>query len=90
MRAASIHRRPMEVSDEQGVFYLHGALGAGQSRRGAGVETANGDDLQGASRDNICLQVSDELLCICFATRWPSRKAVRRLVLEVKLKRWRY
>ena len=34
MRAASIHLRPMEVSDRQGVFYLHGALGAGQSRRG--------------------------------------------------------
>ena len=37
----------------KGVFYLHGALGAGQSRRGARVETASGDDLRGASRDNI-------------------------------------
>ena len=53
MRAASIHLRPMEVSDEQGVLYLHGALGAGQSRRGARVETASGDDLRGAGRDNI-------------------------------------
>ena len=53
MRAASIHLQPVEVSDEQGVFYLHGALGVGQSRRGAGVETASGDDLQGAGRDSI-------------------------------------
>ena len=53
MRAASIHLRPMEVSNEQGVFYLYGALGAGQSRRGAGVETASGDDLRGAGGDNI-------------------------------------
>ena len=53
MRAASIHLRLVEVSDEQGVFYLHGALGAGQSRRGAGVETASGDDLRGADGDNI-------------------------------------
>ena len=34
--------------------------------------------------------MSDELLRICFATRSPSGKAVGRLVLEVKLKRWRY
>ena len=53
MRAASIHLGHMEASDEQGVFYLHSALGAGQSRRGAGVETASGDDLQGAGGDNI-------------------------------------
>ena len=53
MRAASIHLRPVEVNDEQGVFYLHGALGAGQSRRRAGVETASGDDLRGAGGDNI-------------------------------------
>ena len=53
MRAASIHLRPMEVSNKQGVFYLHGTLGAGQSRRGAGVETASGDDLRGAGGDNI-------------------------------------
>ena len=53
MRAASIHLRLVEVSDKQGVFYLHGALGAGQSRQGAGVETASGDDLRGAGRDNI-------------------------------------
>ena len=52
-RAASIHLRLVEVSDEQGVLYLHGALGAGQSRRGDGVETASGDDLRGAGRDNI-------------------------------------
>ena len=43
----------MEVSDNQGVFYLHGALGAGQSRLGARVEMASGDDLRGASGDNI-------------------------------------
>ena len=53
MRAASIHLRLVEVSDEQRVFYLHGALGAGQSRLGAGVETASGDDLRGAGGDNI-------------------------------------
>ena len=53
-RAASIHLRPVEVSNEQGVFYLHGALGAGQSRRGPGVETASGDNLRGAGRDSIC------------------------------------
>ena len=35
-------------------FNLHGALGAGQSRRGAGVETASGGDLQGAGGDSIC------------------------------------
>ena len=35
MRVASIHLRPVEVSDEHGVFYLQGALGVGQSRRGA-------------------------------------------------------
>ena len=35
-RAASIHLRPVEVSDEQGVFYLHGALGA--DRVGGGLE----------------------------------------------------
>ena len=49
----SIHLRPVEVNDKQGVFYLHGALGAGQNRRGAEVETASGDDLQGASGENI-------------------------------------
>ena len=49
----SIHLRLVEVSDEQGVFYLHGALGAGQSMRGAEVETASGDDLRGAGGDNI-------------------------------------
>ena len=43
--AASIHLRPMEVSDKQGVFYLHSALGVGQSRQGARVETASADDL---------------------------------------------
>ena len=53
MCAASIHLRPLEVSDEQGVLYLHGALGAGKSRRGAGVETASGDDLRGAGQNNI-------------------------------------
>ena len=53
MRAASIHLRPVEVSDGQGVFYLHGALGVGQSRWGAGVETVSGDDLRGAGKDNI-------------------------------------
>ena len=53
MRAASIHLRPIEVSDEQGVFYMHGALGVGQSRWGARVETASGDNLRGAGRDNI-------------------------------------
>ena len=50
MQLASIHLRPMVVSNEQGVLYLHGALGAGQSRRGAGVEMASGDDLRGAGR----------------------------------------
>ena len=35
-------------------FYLHGALGAGQSRQGAGVETASDDDLRGAGGDSIC------------------------------------
>ena len=50
---ASIHLRTVEVNDKQGVFYLHGALGAGQSRCGARVETVSGDDLRGASRDNI-------------------------------------
>ena len=54
MHVASIHLRPVEVSDEQGVFYLRGALGAGQSRQGARVETASGDDLRGAGRDSIC------------------------------------
>ena len=54
MCAAGIHLRPVEVSDEQGVFSLHGALGAGQSRRGAGVEMASGDDLRGAGGDSIC------------------------------------
>ena len=54
MRVASIHLRPVEGNDEQGGFYLHGALGAGQSRRAAEVEMASGDDLQGASGDNIC------------------------------------
>ena len=44
----------MEVSDEQGVFYLNGTLGVGQSRRGAGVETVSGDDLRGAGGNNIC------------------------------------
>ena len=53
MHVASIHLRLVEVSDEQGVFYLHGTLGAGRSRRGAGVETTSGDDLRGAGRDNI-------------------------------------
>ena len=52
-RAASIQMRLVEVSNEQGVFYLHGALGAGQSRWGAGVEIASGDDLRGAGGDNI-------------------------------------
>ena len=50
---ANIHLRPMEVSNEQGVFYLHGALGVGQSRVGARVEMASGDDLRGANRDII-------------------------------------
>ena len=54
MRAASIHLQPVKVSNKQGVFYMHDALGAGQSRRGAGVETASGDDLRGAGGDNIC------------------------------------
>ena len=45
MYAANIHLRPMEVSDEQGVLYLHGTLGAGKSRWGAGVETSSGVDL---------------------------------------------
>ena len=54
MRVANIQLRPMEASDEQKVFYLHGALGAGQSRWGARVETASEDDLRGACRDNIC------------------------------------
>ena len=53
MRTASIHLRSVEVSDEHGVFYLHNALGAGQSRRGSRVETTSGDDLQGAGGDNI-------------------------------------
>ena len=53
MHVASIHLRPMEGNDEQEVFYLHSALGVGQSRRGAEVEMASGDDLQGASGDNI-------------------------------------
>ena len=43
----------MEVNDEQGLFYLHDTLGVGQSRWGFGVETASGDDLRGAGRDNI-------------------------------------
>ena len=53
MHVASIHLRPVEFSDEQRVFYLHGALGVGQSRRGAGVETVSGDDLRGTSGKNI-------------------------------------
>ena len=85
MHAASIHLRLVEVSDEQAVFYLHGALGAGQSRWGARVETASGDDLGGAGGDKYLHQVGDELLRICFATPSSSRKVVRRLVLEVKL-----
>ena len=40
-------------ANKQGVFYLHGALGPRQSRRGAGVETASGNNLRGAGRDNI-------------------------------------
>ena len=32
---------------------MHGALGTGQSRPGARVEIVSGDDLRGASRDNI-------------------------------------
>ena len=32
--ATSIHLRPMEVSDELGVFYMHGTLSVGQSSRG--------------------------------------------------------
>ena len=35
--------------------------------------------------ETISAQVSDELLAICFATPSWSRKAVQRLVLEVKL-----
>ena len=35
----------MEVSDQQGVLYLHGALGAGKSKRGLRVETVSDDDL---------------------------------------------
>ena len=50
-RAASIHLRPVEVSNKQGVFHLHGALVVGQSRQGTGVETASGDNLQSAGGD---------------------------------------
>ena len=46
---ASIHLQPMEVSIEQRVLYLHGALDVGKSRRGAIVETASGGDLRGAT-----------------------------------------
>ena len=34
-----------KLGNEQGVLYLHDALGARQSRRGFGVEIASGDDL---------------------------------------------
>ena len=34
-------------------FICTGALGAGQSRRGAGVETASGDDVRGVGGDSI-------------------------------------
>ena len=50
---SQIHLEPLEVSDKQGVFYLHSALGAGQSRQGARVKTVSGDDLQGAGGDTI-------------------------------------
>lgn len=39
VRAANIHLRPLEVSDEQGVFDLHNVLGVGKSLLGATVET---------------------------------------------------
>ena len=38
----SIHLRLVEVSDEQGVFYLHAALGVGQSRAGPGLYKSHG------------------------------------------------
>ena len=38
MRAASIHQRLVEVSDKQRVLYLHGTLGEGKSKQGAGVK----------------------------------------------------
>ena len=52
-RAASLHLRPVEVSNKQGVFYLHSTLSAGQSRQGARVEMASGDNLRGVGGDNI-------------------------------------
>ena len=51
---ASIHLRPMEVSDEQGILYLRSALGVRKSRWCVGVEMASGDNLRGAGRNNIC------------------------------------
>ena len=53
MDATSIHLRPVEVSNKQEVLYLHATLSAEQSRRGTGVETVSGDDLQCAGRNNI-------------------------------------
>ena len=53
VRTVSIHLRPMEISNEQGVVYLHGALGVRKSRRRAGVETVSGGGLRGAGGNNI-------------------------------------
>ena len=50
---ANIHLGSMEVSNKQGALCLHGALGVGKSRRGLGVEMVSGDDLRGASGNNI-------------------------------------
>ena len=72
----SIHLRHVEVSDKQGVLYLHGTLGAGKSKRGARVEMASGDDLRGASGNNICNIRSDELFGTYFATPLSSKKAM--------------
>ena len=38
MRVTSIHLPPMEVSNKERVFYLHGALGAGKRLGGGGLE----------------------------------------------------
>ena len=43
----------VDFSDEQGVLYLHGTLGEGESKQGTKVEMASGDDLRGANKNNI-------------------------------------
>ena len=50
---ASIHPRPREVGNKQGVLDVHNAMGVGKSRWGARVETVSGDGLRGVDKNNI-------------------------------------